>query len=161
MSKKLFIILFVLFSLSACAESPGPQLSSLPEDYFLEKERERGLVEHLPDSREELEYLSPTTEFPEGDFILLRSLPQKMYELSLYIDNKNICTWERGIYNPLDFKEKETLYIAEINCTPLGDEVVSWDVNNVFAIRSLYGEFVSHVDIWYVTGSQYFLLSNQ
>ena len=51
MKKKFWIVIVLFFvgvNLTACAESPGIELSSLPEDFYVQKAIESGDVEYPP-----------------------------------------------------------------------------------------------------------------
>lgn len=157
--KKLLIITILGFALlSACAESPGIEDSTLPQDWALQKAREKGSVVILPEEKNVAIPEDKTgAKLPSGDYILLKNLYQSnLVEVSLYLRSSKVCTWEDPISPPWDFQiPQDNLYFVEENCPGLGETVISWYIFENLGIDSQNN---TELSVWRVTGSQYFLL---
>jgi hypothetical protein len=157
--KKSFCLLIVLGALllSACAEPPGPELSSLPEDFFLEKAREEGQVYRVPDEREDFKVeVDPYPSFSKGNFIYLRHINNGLFQVSVIHDYNELCTWSKEISDPRYFEVKEQqLYFTDENCEGIGDKTLIWVVDqNIGYFQGEDTEFA----IILLVGSQEFLL---
>ncbi len=136
MSKKLFCFFAVLFLcfLSACADPPGPELSSLPENYFLEKSKEERGIERLPDERENLEFESFSPSYSSGNFLLLEYLPSKLFKVSVFLEHTEICSWKDEVSDPRNFQMLQNeLYFTNENCPGIGEKIIVWDVPRNYA----------------------------
>ncbi|MGI6484385.1 MAG: hypothetical protein ACOX0R_02075 [Candidatus Dojkabacteria bacterium] len=152
MKKNILVIVIVvaLFFLSACADAPGIEDSSLPENFYVLKAKESGEVEYPP--TEEFIVTTPSPIYPSGNYILLKNVyGTNLFRLSFVLNDEEICHWEEQTSHPYSFAEKGTIYISEQNCSGMGDSVVSWDLSQEKA--SLNGE---DVQIWTLTGSKFF-----
>lgn len=148
----IFALFIVVISLSACADAPGIEDSSLPSDFALRKAIENGEIEY-PEG-EKFEIPTSTAVYPSGNYILLtHQYGANEFILSFYKEGKKVCHWENPITNPLLFEEKEQIYITEQNCSGMGDYLVIWDLSQ--NIATLNGDIIS---VWSSVGSQYFLL---
>ena len=149
----LLVVLLLVFGvvLSACEESPGIELSSLPEDFYVQKAIESGDVQYPP-TKEFIVHTPPNPEFPSGDYILLKNIyGTNLFRLSFFSDGKEVCHWEEDTSHPYSFQEKGTINISEPNCPGMGNRIIFWDLSQELA--SLNGE---EIPVWTLTGSQYF-----
>lgn len=160
MKKLLFLCVLGLLTLSACADSPGPELSSLPEDWNVQKARAEGV--EVPNEEKNIQIPEDNSgnQFPSGNYILLKNLPNSnLVEVSLFLNSSKICTWEDPISPPWDYQiPQDNLYFVEDNCSGLGDNIITWYVFNNLGLDSQNGEEFS---VWRQTGSQFFLLPNE
>ena len=102
--KKIFVVLLVLLSISACtvdpfSYSPGIADSALPEDFLVQKAREAGI--EYP-QHEVIVIEGPSR--PSGDYILLTVLYQGGYQTSVHLDGKQVCVWIEEIRYPLEYR---------------------------------------------------------
>lgn len=143
--------------MSACADSPGMEDSTLPQDWHIQKAREKGDIV-IPDEGKNVSNPEDKSgiEFPSGNFILLRNLPEtNLVVVSLYLNSLEVCTWEDAISPPWDYQiPQDNIYFTKENCPGLGEEeVITWDIfSNVGNASN------TEFSVWRVTGSQYFLL---
>lgn len=147
--KNIAVLLVIAFLLSACAEAPGIEYSSLPEDFNVLKAKESSNVFYADE--EDINIETPEIEYPSGNYILLTNISSNLFKLSYYSDNKEVCSWSNEITHPSTFKEKEILYIVEENCPGMGDRVITWDLSLNEA--KMDG---ANIDIWTNVGSDYF-----
>ena len=141
--KKIFVVLLVLLSISACtvdpfSYSPGIEDSSLPADFLVQKAREAGI--EYP-QHEVIVIEGPSR--PSGDYILLTVLYQGGYQTAIHLDGKQICIWEEEITYPLQYREEFYLLFTPDNCPGLQEEIV-WNSTST-----------NNLSVWILYGSEY------
>ena len=136
--KKIFVVLLVLLSISACSVSPGIEDSSLPADFLMQKAREAGI--EYP-QHEVIVIEGPSR--PSGDYILLTVLYQGGYQTSVHLDGKQVCVWIEEIRYPLEYREEFNFHFSPDNCPGLQEEIV-WNLDNT-----------NNLSVWILYGSEY------
>lgn len=154
MFKKFFVLILLLLILSACADTPGIEMSSVPTE-FIESQRTR--IEPDEQATSDLD-IDSQTEVYIYNYILLRTLPDGSYSISVYVNREKICLFEKEISDPREFLvPQEHIYFVESNCPGLADEVITWYVHENYATSANHPIF----NIVILTGSQYFILEKQ
>ena len=148
--KTVMLFVFVILSLSACADAPGIEMSSVPTE-FIESQRTR--IEVDKQEAFELDTISPPGDYIYN-YILLRNLPTGRFSISVYMNQEEVCLFDKEISDPREFLvPQEHIYLVESNCSGLGDEVITWYVHENYATSR-----DDSLHIILLTGSQYYIL---